>query len=672
MLIHNADITGSLQINGTLFNTGSFSGSFTGDGSQLDGVTAVTASYIDYNNVDNKPTLISGSSQIAGLGYAITGSNQFDGSQAITGSLTVTGDIIAQTLNVQQVTSSVVYSSGSNVFGNNLSNTHQFTGSMSVTGSLSLNGLSAITGTGTRTENFVAKFGSDVNTIQNSQIFDNGTSVIVNGSTSSDARFIANGNSSGYAAYFSQPSIYAGYYRLIRYYTNGNVVLDIGSGNGTNLGIVNNQNDSLYFGTNGQQHLTIFGSGNVHVGLNPSSDAGFKLDVNGTGRFSGTAGNGSAFFNLNTTSANQTFNWVSTAFASNLANGNNLIHFIGQSGSNKNSAYFGFKYAGNGSNDNILTLGLYLVDNVLNINGLGNVGIGTDNPQTSLHVLGSGEGIYVGRIAGNVDFGAHVRIQKARGSVGSPAIVVNGDTTGTLTFEAYNGSGYSEATGIMGIVNGTVSAGSTPTDLMFSAGASGTTAANERMRITSEGVVKIGRGQTTDDGLNPGYKNVAISYNESGDYGDIQAIQQTINVHTLRLNNSGGQVFAGSSRLDNISDQRMKTDIKPITNALSKVKQLTGKKFHLIDEEEGKIRYGFIAQDLEGILDDFIVNTNITYRDQKNNVEIQNVKSIESWASSWAALLVESIKEQQTQIESLKAENKTLTMEMQSIKDSLK
>jgi len=140
--------------------------------------------------------------------------------------------------------------------------------------------------TGTGTTNYLPKF-TGTSTIGNSQIFDNGTSVIVNGSTSSDARFIANGNSSGYAAYFSQPSIYAGYYRLIRYYTNGNVVLDIGSGNGTNLGIVNNQNDSLYFGTNGQQHFTIFGSGNVHVGLNPSSDAGFKLDVNGTGRFSG-------------------------------------------------------------------------------------------------------------------------------------------------------------------------------------------------------------------------------------------------------------------------------------------------------------------------------------------------------------------------------------------------
>ena len=58
----------------------------------------------------------------------------------ITGSLTVTGDVIAQTLNVQEVTSSIVYSSGSNIFGNDVSNTQQFTGSVGVTGSLAVVG----------------------------------------------------------------------------------------------------------------------------------------------------------------------------------------------------------------------------------------------------------------------------------------------------------------------------------------------------------------------------------------------------------------------------------------------------------------------------------------------------------------------------------------------------
>jgi hypothetical protein len=66
----------------------------------------------------------------------------------ITGSLTVTGQVIAQTLNVQEVTSSIVFSSGSNIFGNNSGNTQQFTGSVSVTGSLAVAGAGSFSGTG--------------------------------------------------------------------------------------------------------------------------------------------------------------------------------------------------------------------------------------------------------------------------------------------------------------------------------------------------------------------------------------------------------------------------------------------------------------------------------------------------------------------------------------------
>jgi hypothetical protein len=210
---------------------------------------------------------------------------------------------------------------------------------------------------GSGTTNYLPKF-TGASTIGNSQIFDNGTSVIVNGSTSSDARFIANGNSSGYAAYFSQPSIYAGYYRLIRYYTNGNVVLDIGSGNGTNLGIVNNQNDSLYFGTNGQQHLTIFGSGNVHVGLNPSSDAGFKLDVNGTGRF---ANNGIS------TSFGTAASFVINSVKGGLTAGQSVAYLMGLENSLNNQMTMLFNYAGYGSTSNYLGLGFYGQDNLFKL-----------------------------------------------------------------------------------------------------------------------------------------------------------------------------------------------------------------------------------------------------------------------------------------------------------------
>jgi hypothetical protein len=68
--------------------------------------------------------------------FATTGSNSFRETQSITGSLTVTGQIIAQSINVQQVTSSIIYSSGSNVFGCDINSRQTFTGSFYQTGSI--------------------------------------------------------------------------------------------------------------------------------------------------------------------------------------------------------------------------------------------------------------------------------------------------------------------------------------------------------------------------------------------------------------------------------------------------------------------------------------------------------------------------------------------------------
>jgi hypothetical protein len=70
----------------------------------------------------------------------ISGSSIFTGSIDLQGSLTasnalITGTLTAQTLVVQTITSSIIYSSGSNIFGNRLTDTQQFTGSVLITGS---------------------------------------------------------------------------------------------------------------------------------------------------------------------------------------------------------------------------------------------------------------------------------------------------------------------------------------------------------------------------------------------------------------------------------------------------------------------------------------------------------------------------------------------------------
>jgi len=77
--------------------------------------------------------------------YATTGSNVFMGAQTVCANITSTGTIVAQTINVQQVTSSIVYSSGSNIFGNLSSDIQQMTGSLRITGSLNTIGNACVT-----------------------------------------------------------------------------------------------------------------------------------------------------------------------------------------------------------------------------------------------------------------------------------------------------------------------------------------------------------------------------------------------------------------------------------------------------------------------------------------------------------------------------------------------
>lgn len=69
--------------------------------------------------------------------YATTGSNTFIGNQSVTGNINVSGRITANELQINYVTSSIIYSSGSTKTGDTSDDTHQFTGSLTISGSVS-------------------------------------------------------------------------------------------------------------------------------------------------------------------------------------------------------------------------------------------------------------------------------------------------------------------------------------------------------------------------------------------------------------------------------------------------------------------------------------------------------------------------------------------------------
>ena len=168
---------------------------------------------------------------------------------------------------------------------------------------------------------------------------------------------------------------------------------------------------------------------------------------------------------------------------------------------------------------------------------------------------------------------------------------------------------------------------------------------SERLRITSNGT--IGFNGSADVNNASGIDKLSIGYLNSN-YGWIQ----TWNATNLYLNKIGNAVYAGTQRIDNNSDQRIKENIAPIENALDVVLSLNGRKFNMLDEDN-ILRYGFVAQEVQPHLADFVTESDRIF--EKGDIKIENLLTLESSGSAWGALLVEAIKEQQAQIEELKA-----------------
>jgi len=116
-----------LQINTNVI-ADSFTGSFSGSGANLFDIPASGIVGLNLSEITDGNVSASVSSQGLNVNAAITASG-----------IRVTGDIVATTLVVETVSSSVIYSSGSNIFGDELVDKQTFTGSVDITGSLTVN-----------------------------------------------------------------------------------------------------------------------------------------------------------------------------------------------------------------------------------------------------------------------------------------------------------------------------------------------------------------------------------------------------------------------------------------------------------------------------------------------------------------------------------------------------
>jgi hypothetical protein len=105
--------------------------------------------------------------------------------------------------------------------------------------------------------------------------------------------------------------------------------------------------------------------------------------------------------------------------------------------------------------------------------------------------------------------GPFIFLYKSRGTAGSPAVVQDGDITGTLLFQGYSGAAaaYVISASIAAQIDGTPDSGGDTTDmpgrLVFSTTADGASSPTERMRITNGGNILLNKTtvDNTSDGI---------------------------------------------------------------------------------------------------------------------------------------------------------------------------
>jgi Chaperone of endosialidase len=145
--------------------------------------------------------------------------------------------------------------------------------------------------------------------------------------------------------------------------------------------------------------------------------------------------------------------------------------------------------------------------------------------------------------------------------------------------------------------------------------------------------------------------NIILQPSGSGMVG----IDTTGPSYTLHVNGS----VAGTSAYNNLSDIRLKTNIKPIDYGLDAVMKLNPIGFNWIDEDQAwkkQRQIGLVAQDVEPIIPEVVTTAN----------DAMHTKSIAY--GSLVPVLIKAMQQQQAEIITLQAANGSLQREIDALK----
>ena len=260
----------------------------------------------------------------------------------------------------------------------------------------------------------------------------------------------------------------------------------------------------------------------------------------------------------------------------------------------------------------------------------GAVGIGTTSPQHELQV-----------------FGAQPTLSIRDSTSGSGGTWTLNREIATLDFMTSDPTGIgAHAVAEIKVVSGTNGDASPSGDMTFTT-ASYNNSAEERMRITYNGNLIVGK--TSTDFNTAGFHLAP----EGALYSGIQTASASSTYHVRDTTNNAwkfyvtgtGQIHATSTSITSLSDERLKENIKDLETGLTEVMALKPRRFDWKNKANTNVA-GFVAQEVETVLPDLIGDF--------MHDDLEDAKSVKM--GDMIPTLVKAIQEQQTQIEILKIE----------------
>jgi hypothetical protein len=348
---------------------------------------------------------------------------------------------------------------------------------------------------------------------------------------------------------------------------NNGIVVDVTNTPGIYIADFRQNNSSL---------VRIASTGNLLVGT--TTDAGFKLDVNGTGRFSASSA------------------------ALSISNASDLWYNI-----TRGSSFTNIGVDSTGSFYNTNTSHRFLTNSgsttALTITSSGNVGIGTSSPIFKLQVNGAGS---TGMIVTNTiaDTGVYLF---AGTNLELQAVNSSNSGVKNLTIQPYGGNvligtttdiGAKLQVSGTGTFSGNVQINTNTTGLVLNRGAV--------TNYTGVGYLTAGVGQWFVGMRENLSSNNYIIYNENGtDAVTISKSNSTVTFSSLGT----GTVYSNGGTLTNTnpSDLNLKTNVAPINYGLDEILKLNPVTFDWKNDtiNQGK-QYGFIAQEVQKIMPDLV------------------------------------------------------------------